>query len=90
MIDHTDAGDVPAPGEPGGGEEVLHYLHDALGSVVALTDAAGAVVEQYTYVEGVSDGGADFLPGFWAKRFSEQESVHISGARPSRPIMRFV
>ena len=49
MIDHTDAGDVPAPGEPGGGEEVLHYLHDALGSVVALTDAAGAVVEQYTY-----------------------------------------
>jgi len=49
MIDHTDAGDVPAPGEPGGGAEVLHYLHDALGSVVALTDAAGAVVERYTY-----------------------------------------
>jgi RHS repeat-associated protein len=46
MIDHTDAGDVAAAvGTP----EVLHYLRDALGSVVALADAAGEVVERYEY-----------------------------------------
>jgi YD repeat-containing protein len=44
MIDHTDAGDLPA-GQP----ETLHYLTGPLGSVVALTDAAGAVVERYDY-----------------------------------------
>ncbi len=49
MIDHTDAGDIPATGQPGGGPEVLHYLHDTLGSVVALADASGQVVERYTY-----------------------------------------
>src|SRR5690606_14933309 len=31
------------------GESVYHYLHDVLGSVVALTNAAGQVVERYTY-----------------------------------------
>jgi len=30
MIDHTDLGDVPADGQPGGGPEVLYYLRDAL------------------------------------------------------------
>ena len=49
MIDHTDAGDMPATGQPGGGPEVLHFLHDTLGSVVALTDSTGAVVERYMY-----------------------------------------
>lgn len=31
------------------GESVYHYLHDVLGSVVALTNASGQVVERYTY-----------------------------------------
>jgi len=44
MIDHTDMGDQPA-----GTPEVLHYLHDVLGSVVALTNSNGAVVERYDY-----------------------------------------
>ena len=48
MIDRTAAGDVGA-----GQEEVLHYLHDVLGSVVALTKASGQgaaiVVERYRY-----------------------------------------
>ena len=53
MIDHTDAGDVSA-----GTPEVLHYLHDALGSVITLTDAGDPeaeppvepqIVERYDY-----------------------------------------
>lgn len=44
LIDHTDAGALPADTK-----EVLHYLTGALGSVVALTDAAGPVVERYAY-----------------------------------------
>jgi len=44
MIDHTDMGDLPA-----GTPEVLHYLHDVLGSVVALTNSNGAVVERHDY-----------------------------------------
>jgi RHS repeat-associated protein len=44
LIDWTAAGDVES-----GTAEVLHYLHDALGSVVGLTNAAGALVERYTY-----------------------------------------
>ncbi len=44
MIDHTSDGDVEA-----GTPEVLHYLHDVLGNVVALTNAAGEVVERYDY-----------------------------------------
>jgi len=44
MIDHTTAGDLPEETA-----EVLHYLRGALGSVVALTNAAGAVVERYVY-----------------------------------------
>jgi RHS repeat-associated protein len=48
LIDHTDAGDLP-PEQA----EVLHYLHDVLGSVVALTKASGegtaVVVERYRY-----------------------------------------
>lgn len=44
MIDHTDLGDAPA-----GVAEVLHYLHDALGSVIALTNTNGQVVERYDY-----------------------------------------
>ncbi len=44
LIDHTDAGVSPV-----GTPEVLHYVHDILGSVIALTDAAGAAVENYTY-----------------------------------------
>jgi len=56
LIDHTDAGDTSA-----GTAEVLHYLHDALGSVIGLTDANGTLVERYdydpygkTYVQGIS------------------------------------
>jgi RHS repeat-associated protein len=45
MIDRTDAGDVLAAS----GEEVLHYLRDILGSVVALTNTNGEVVERYEY-----------------------------------------
>jgi RHS repeat-associated protein len=55
MIDHTDFGDVPATGTTGGGgggtgggPEVLHYLHDVLGSTIALTDATMTAVERYT------------------------------------------
>jgi len=44
LIDHTDAGEAPA-----GTPEVLHTLRDVLGSVVALANATGAVVERYTY-----------------------------------------
>ncbi len=57
MVDHTDAGDIPATGTTGGGPEVLHYLRDALGSVMALTATvagptgapAAAWVERYDY-----------------------------------------
>ncbi len=45
LIDWTAAGDVASPTTA----EVLHYIHDALGSVVGLTNAAGALVERYTY-----------------------------------------
>ncbi len=44
LVDHTDAGVQPA-----GTPEVLHTLRDVLGSIVALTDAAGAAVERYAY-----------------------------------------
>ena len=44
MIDHTDNGNKPA-----GEIEVLYYLHDILGSVVALINAGGSVVERYYY-----------------------------------------
>ena len=30
-------------------DTVYHYLHDALGSVIGLTDASGEIVERYTY-----------------------------------------
>ncbi|MBK8916203.1 MAG: RHS repeat-associated core domain-containing protein [Phycisphaerales bacterium] len=63
MIDFTDAGSRPRPGVTTGGvtggAETLYYHHDALGSVVALTDAGdpeaspdpipGKIVERYTY-----------------------------------------
>ncbi|HNO79728.1 MAG TPA: RHS repeat-associated core domain-containing protein [Phycisphaerae bacterium] len=45
LIDKTDAGDAPAAS----GEEILHYIRDILGSVVALTNASGNVVERYEY-----------------------------------------
>jgi len=45
LIDHTNAGDIPSNGGP----EVLHYLHDVLGSVIALTNSDGVVVERYDY-----------------------------------------
>jgi len=44
LIDWTAAEDVGS-----GTAEVLHYIHDALGGVVGLTNAAGALVERYTY-----------------------------------------
>ncbi|MCK6456829.1 MAG: RHS repeat-associated core domain-containing protein [Phycisphaerae bacterium] len=44
MIDHTAAGLLPA-NQP----EVLHYLHDVLGSVIGLTNSAGTLVERYSY-----------------------------------------
>jgi RHS repeat-associated protein len=44
MIDWSSAGD-----EVEGQSEVLHYLRDELGSVVGLTNEAGAVVERYAY-----------------------------------------
>ncbi len=41
---------IIATGAVGAGQaEVLRYLHDALGSVVGLTDDEGALVERYTY-----------------------------------------
>jgi len=42
MIDHTDLGEIPSNGTP----EVLHYLHDVLGSVVALTNTNGQRARQ--------------------------------------------
>jgi len=42
------SGGFGGPSVPAG-ESAYHYLHDVLGSVVALTDAAGQVVERYTY-----------------------------------------
>ncbi|MCK6456824.1 MAG: RHS repeat-associated core domain-containing protein [Phycisphaerae bacterium] len=44
MVDHTAAGLLPA-NQP----EILHYLHDVLGSVIGLTNSAGTLVERYTY-----------------------------------------
>ena len=44
LIDHTAAGTEPAEMP-----EVLHYLHDVLGSVVGLTDVSGTTAERYTY-----------------------------------------
>ncbi|TWT45050.1 tRNA nuclease WapA precursor [Phycisphaerae bacterium RAS1] len=59
MIDYTDAGDVPAAGTTGGGAETLHFVHDALGSVIGLLDAGDPdatptpippkMVERYEY-----------------------------------------
>ncbi|TWT45052.1 RHS Repeat protein [Phycisphaerae bacterium RAS1] len=59
MIDYTDAGDVPAVGSSGGGAETLHFVHDALGSVIGLLDAGDPdatptpippkMVERYEY-----------------------------------------
>ena len=34
--------------------------------------AMADVIGQYTYTKGVSAYGADFLPGYWAKRFSDR------------------
>ncbi|QDV91526.1 tRNA3(Ser)-specific nuclease WapA precursor [Phycisphaerae bacterium RAS2] len=52
MVDFTGAGmpntwdpEVPVPTPP----IFYYYLHDALGSVVALTDNVGRLVERYTY-----------------------------------------
>jgi RHS repeat-associated protein len=65
LIDHTDAGSVPAETD-----EVLHYVRDALGSVVGLADAGDGetdpkLVERYdydpygkTYID-VWDGGSE-------------------------------
>ncbi len=44
MVDLTDRGDQPA-----GTDERLYYLKDALGSVAALANAFGDVVERYVY-----------------------------------------
>jgi hypothetical protein len=44
MVDYTAAGASGA-----GTAEVFYYLRDALGSVVALADASGTVVERYWY-----------------------------------------
>jgi RHS repeat-associated protein len=47
MLTHDGAGNC-VPGEPGG-PCVFHYLHDALGSVIGLTDSTVAMVERYMY-----------------------------------------
>ncbi|MCK4660635.1 MAG: hypothetical protein KAV82_14025, partial [Phycisphaerae bacterium] len=62
LVDLTDAGDVDA-----GQEERLYYLKDALGSVVALADDAGQVVERYVYTPYgrtmvLGSDGAEALP----------------------------
>jgi YD repeat-containing protein len=44
LVDHTAAGQLPAATP-----EPLYYLQDVMRSVVALTDAAGQVVERYAY-----------------------------------------
>ena len=41
-------GEPPIPPTPHV-DGVFHYLHDALGSVIGLVDAAGELVERYTY-----------------------------------------
>jgi RHS repeat-associated protein len=46
MVDYTYAGGGPFPGT---GPQVYHYLRDALGSVVGLTNESGNLVERYTY-----------------------------------------
>ena len=45
MVDLTKMGDYPNVGQ----DEFLYYLKDMLGSVTALADAAGKVVERYVY-----------------------------------------
>ncbi|OWY63308.1 hypothetical protein B7486_53805, partial [cyanobacterium TDX16] len=42
------SGEPPIPPTPHV-DGVFHYLHDALGSVIGLVDAAGELVERYTY-----------------------------------------
>ncbi len=46
MVSHVEPG-VPVGGS--GPTWVYHYLHDALGSVIGLASADGAIVERYTY-----------------------------------------
>ncbi|OWY72764.1 hypothetical protein B7486_00005, partial [cyanobacterium TDX16] len=42
------SGEPPIPPTPHV-DGVFHYLHDVLGSVIGLVDAAGELVERYTY-----------------------------------------
>lgn len=61
-------GESGGQGGPGvlPGVSVYHYLHDVLGSVVALTDASANVVERYTYDPYgkvlIEDSSANALP----------------------------
>ncbi|MBK9128170.1 MAG: RHS repeat-associated core domain-containing protein [Phycisphaerales bacterium] len=52
LIDHTDAGDVPA-----GLAENLYYVHDALGSVVGLTNDPAALAALDPNLPGGGGGG---------------------------------
>lgn len=68
LIDHTDAGD-----ESSSEAEVLHCLTDILGSVVALTNTNGEVVEAYeydpygeTYISDL-DGNGDHIAASYRK-----------------------
>ena len=45
MVDHSAAGAIATVGTA----ETLYYVHDALGSVIGLTDAGGTLVERYVY-----------------------------------------
>gem|GEM_PF-4626153 len=61
IIDWTAAGQVGT-----GQAEVLHYMRDVLGNVVALTNAGGNVVERYRYdpygMTHIYTGGGALLP----------------------------
>ena len=52
----------------------LAWAH--VGEAAKSRQAMADVVAQYTYAKGVSARGSDFLPGLWAKRFTE----HYRGA----------
>ena len=56
--------------ETGSGQEISYYHQDRLGSVIAVTDAAGSVAEHYRYDpygQGIDDGGAVMACAMLAK-----------------------
>ncbi|MBK9126404.1 MAG: hypothetical protein IPM13_01190 [Phycisphaerales bacterium] len=81
LIDHTAAGDVPA-----GAAENLYYVHDALGSVVGLTNdpAALAALDPNYPGAGGSGGGSSGGTGggFGGVRLAGGGAPALQGAGP--------